>query len=878
MHHCAAMSSSAAGRLLERSTQVAALDDRFDTVVSTGRGRLVFIGGEAGAGKTALIRHFCDAHAQVANVLWGACDPLFTPRPLGPLLDIAEVIGGELAEVTERGGQPYEVGSALMRELRGRAPAIVVVEDVHWADEATFDVLRLLGRRIESTPALVLASYRDEGLDRDHPLRLLLGELPSGPAIGRLSVASLSAAAVAELARPHGVDSADLYRKTGGNAFFVTEALAAGDAEVPANVRDAVLAHAARLGPAARTLLEVVAVVPPQAEVSLLAEVASDVLDEMDACIRSGMLTEQQGAVAFRHELARLAIEESIAPVQRMSLHRRVLDTLAVPGTCLSDLARLAHHAEAAADADAVLHFAPAAGARAALVGAHRESAAQYARALRFAEAMAPAARAELLERQAAESFLTDQVDVTIGAGREAVDCFREAGNARRQANAMCHLSHYLRCIGRAAEADTVARAAVALLEDPALPRGRDLAMAYSYVASSCMNADDAAGTVEHGERALELAAALNDTDVLAHALNTLGTMELLSGEPRGREKVERSLEIARAEGFQEHIARAFVNMAWAATRTRCYDEVEELLQSAVEYCDAQGLLLWRHNLLSYGARAALDRGQWAQAADRARRVLADTPVSVPRVPALVALGLLRARRGDPAAWTPLEEARALATPTGELQLIGPVAAARAEVAWLEGRSDQVRSETDSALELAQRRQAAWVVGELLCWRWRAGVSPSAADIPEPYALELSGDWSRAAESWTERGCGYEAALALASADEDAAQRRALFALQRLGARAAAAIVARRLRELGARGVPRGPRAGTRSNAAGLTPRELEILELLAEGLRNGEIAERLFLSGKTVDHHVSAILGKLGVRSRTEATRQATRLGVLGD
>jgi predicted ATPase len=212
-----------------------------------------------------------------------------------------------------------------MRELRSRAPAIVVLEDVHWADEATFDVLRLIGRRVESA-ALVIASYRDDGLERDHPLRLVLGELPGGQTVARLKVAALSPAAVAELARPHGVDAAGLYRATAGNAFFVTEALAAGDAEMPANVRDAVLARAARIGPAARTLLEAVAVAPPQAEVRLLATVAGEVLDQLDTCVSSGMLTAQPGAVAFRHELARLAIEQSITPVRRATLHRRVLE------------------------------------------------------------------------------------------------------------------------------------------------------------------------------------------------------------------------------------------------------------------------------------------------------------------------------------------------------------------------------------------------------------------------------------------------------------------------------------------------------------------------------------------------------------------------
>jgi DNA-binding CsgD family transcriptional regulator len=274
-----------------------------------------------------------------------------------------------------------------------------------------------------------------------------------------------------------------------------------------------------------------------------------------------------------------------------------------------------------------------------------------------------------------------------------------------------------------------------------------------------------------------------------------------------------------------------------------------------------------------------LDEGRWAEAAESAAFVLRDPRTwPVPRVYALAVLGLVRARRGDPEVWPPLDQALALAAPTGELQQIAPAAAARAEAAWLEGDDAALAVATEAALELAVARRASWVVGEIACWRWRAGVHE---EIPrgaaEPYALQMSGEWARAAELWTELGCPYEAALALADADDEDALRRALEELQRLGAQPAAANVARRLRERGARGLPRGPRPASQKNPAGLTSRQLEVLVLVAEGLRNAEIAERLVLAEKTVDHHVSAILRKLGVRTRGQASAEAVRFGLAG-
>ena len=404
--------------LLERAGELAQLTSALDGVTATSRGALVLIAGEAGIGKTALVRAFC---AQAGTrVLTGACDALHTPRPLGPFVDM----GGELAEVADRGAGA--VFAALSEDLRRRAPTIVVLEDLHWADEATLDVVRLLGRRIETLPALVLATYRDDELARTHPLRVVLGELPR---TRRLTPARLSPDAVASLAAAHEVDAGALHERTAGNPFYVTEALEAG-AAVPDSVRDAVLARAARLAPEAREVLDAVAIVPTRAELWLL-EALTD--GELEGCLSSGMLRPDRDAVAFRHEIARVAIDEALPPDRRLALHRRALAALRSRG----DLARLAHHADAAGDAEAVLRYAPAAGERAAQLGAHREAAAQFARALRHAGGE----RAELLERRAYECYLTDDIEAAIEARREALAEHRRHGDRVREGDAHRWLS-----------------------------------------------------------------------------------------------------------------------------------------------------------------------------------------------------------------------------------------------------------------------------------------------------------------------------------------------------------------------------------------------------------------------------------------------------
>jgi DNA-binding CsgD family transcriptional regulator/tetratricopeptide (TPR) repeat protein len=865
---------SVAVKLLERDAHMAVIGEAL-AAARAGRGRLVFVSGEAGIGKSALVRDFCASVPDSTLVLLGACDGLRTPRPLGPFADIGLDVGGRLGEAVSSGEAVPAVFEALVGELRSAGTAVIALEDVHLADEATLDILGLLGRRVEQLGVLVLSTYRSDELPRTHQLRVLLGDLATAPGVERLQLEALSRGAVGVLAEPHGIDGEELYRKTEGNPFFVTEVLASGAADVPETVRDAVLARTARLSGPARDLLDFVAIVPRRAELWLLEAVAGETLAALDECVASGVLQPEGRGVSFRHELSRLTVEESLNPHRRAILNEATLRGLRHPPDGYPDLARLAHHAEAAGDAAAVLEFAPAAAERASAVGAHREAAAQYARALRFGGVLSPNERASLLERRSHVCYLTDQNEAAIEAIEEALACRRAIGDRVGEGDSLRWLSQILWCPGRTGEAARAGADAVAILEG--LPAGRELAAAWANRAFTFSAAGRGDEARVWAERALALAERLGEREIAVYARMTLDSWRPLA---EAWTRLLECLELARETGLPNAIADAMLYLVGAAVEQRRYDlPVESYLKPGVSYCADNGLERDRLYFLSFAARRALDQGRFAEAADCAAAVLRVPRTSIsPRIRALEVLGLVRARRGDPGVWEPLDEAWALAEPTGELPRLGLVAAARAEAAWLDGDCAAVAELTDEALRLALELQWAPLVAELAIWRRRAGIEePVPAPVGGPFALQLAGRWAEAEARWRKQSCPYDAALALADGDEEVPLRRAFTELQELGAAAAAAVAARRLHERGVRGVPRGPRPSTRENPGGLTARQLEVLELVAQGLRNAEIAERLVLSQRTVEHHVAAILQKLGVRSRAEATAQAVRLGLAG-
>ncbi len=818
--------------------------------------------GEAGIGKTSLVQEF--AHRQSGRrVLWGACDALFTPRPLAPVHDIARQTQGVLLDRINSGGSRDAIFSAVLDELERGPPALAVFEDMHWADEATLDLIKFIGRRIHRTQTLLLITYRDDEVGARHPLRFVIGDLPRAFS-RRMTLAPLSEVAVAKLARQAGHSSASLHSVTGGNPLFVTEVLAAGTATVPVSVRDAVLARAARLSPAAREIAELVCVVPGKTETWLLESAAKADEAAIESCLSIGMMRDDDGSLAFRHELARRALEGSLTEARRQSLHARVLSILmlrtAIPA------ARLAHHADGSRNVEALLRYAPVAAEQAASVGAHREAASHYQLALQCADSLEPVDRADLNEKLSYERYLTGENEGAVETRRCALEIWRTVGNRRREGDTLRWLSRLAWNAGRRVEATGYAAEAIATLE--AIPPSPELAMSYGNRAQLDLMAHDLVSAERGALRTLELARSWGNQELTCHALCTLGAAQLIRGDATGWAALEESLKAALAAGFHEHVARAYYNLLARSVVSWQFAPANRFRSLGIEYCEDHDLNAWRLRILACSARARLEQGDWEGCADDIHAVLRHpnaTPIT--RVPALTLLGQLRARRGDPDSISPLEEACALAEPLQQLQCFAALAEARAESAWLADDREALVRAVRPVYERARSTPDPRMTGSLAVWLHRAGeLGMPPAGSAEPYALELAGKWRAAAKMWKELGCPYEHAVLLARHGSEPDKREALMIFQRLGASAAMRVLRKQLRAEGVKGVPRGARASTQSHPFGLTRREAEILALLSEGMRNSAIAKRLFVSPKTVDHHVSAILMKLGVTSRAQA------------
>ena len=645
------------------------------------------------------------------------------------------------------------------------------------------------------------------------------------------------------------------------------------DIGIPETVADAVLARAARLDPPTREALEAVAVLGPSAELWVLDQILPNADHRLDDAVAGGLLQPRGEALSFRNELAREAVLSAIGAYRKASLHRAALEALRSPSWGEPDEVRLAHHAIGAGDPGPILEIAPRAAEQASAGGAHREAALLYEHAARFADALPLEQQAALFGAMSQELFNITQFKTAEAAQRRALACYEELGDEMSQGAAGTWLANLAWQAGSLPQALEVVQAAVADLER--LPPGGELLAAYCQLAQLLLAAEDPKAADEWSERAAALAARIDRGDATVLAMLTAGWIEMFNGGREGLEKLELVAELAGEAGIHAAAVGAEVVIARTAGRLRWWDVAEDHLRAGLEICDGRDFDVWRYYLISWQAKLALARGRWDEVAAHAEiALMKNCPFS--RIHALVALGLVRARRGDPGTWTLLDEAQASALPRQELQWIGPVAVARAEAAWLEGRPEAIAAELEPALGFPLRPGDPYGAA-LAYWGARAGVEVPLADgpdppDPDPYLLQMAGDWKRAAKRWHRLGCPYEEAIALADSGEAGSLRTAHEQLRSLGAAPAVAIVARRLRELG-EPVPRGPRVKTDANPAGLTEREVEVLALLAEGLRNAEIAERLIISPRTVDHHVSAILRKLDVGSRSKAVAAAQRL-----
>lgn len=864
--------------LLERTAQLDQLHS-YLRQAAAGEGRMVLVGGEAGIGKTALIERFVreaqpavpSARAEIVS-----CDGLKMPGPLGPLFEIAQVLGPDVERLLAEEAPRDRLFRAVFGAMsQAPVPLLLVGEDAHWTDEASLELIRFLGQRVGRLRALFVVTYRDDELGPYHPLRRVLGDLATAPAVRRMTLPPFSPAAVTELARGSGIDPVELHARTGGNPFFVTEVLAAGTHEVPATVRDAVLARASRLSPEARAVLDAAAVIGMIIDPDLLeAVIGGPVADAVEECLAAGMLRHHERKLAMRHGLGRNAILGSISPPRHRALHRRILAAMQTDAAFRRDLAHVAHHAEEAGDQEVVLNVAPAAARQAAAFGAHREAAAQYARAIRFAADLPEERRAELLEARGRECYLTGEVENAVAACREALALWRGIGDRIRQGGCLVLLSRMAWFAGRNPEAEELAAEALALLEP--LSSGPELARAYSNVSQLRMMADDFPAAIDLGERAIALASELGEQETLSHALNSVGTARLLQDEESGRALLERSLKIAQEAGRDYDVARALANLASSAFSRHRLDETERYVIEGLRYTGERDLLAMERYLRTQRIQLLFARGDWDAAIAEAEATVRDLAASsMTRMVALISLGRLRACRGEDG-WAILDEVLSQAEATGELQRLGPLRIARAEAAWLAGDNERAAYEASRGLELAVPRGNRWMASGLAIWLRRAGhEAPVSMEVVEPYALELTGNWAAAAAQWDGLGFPLEAARARSEGGDEDALRAAIATFEVLGAKPDAARAIGRLRELGAR-IPRGPRESTRGNPGLLTEREIEVLGLLVAGTSNRDIAESLYVSSKTVAHHVSAILAKLGVVSRGEAAAEALRMGLV--
>jgi DNA-binding CsgD family transcriptional regulator/tetratricopeptide (TPR) repeat protein len=839
-------------RLLERDHPLEVLCDR-GRRAADGCGSMVLVAGEAGVGKTVLLREF--AERAPVPVLWGMCDPLSTPRPLGPLRDVAGEIGPAVTAALREAVAQHEIFAAVLEALRGRARAFVI-EDLHWGDEATLDLVLFLARRIAALPLLLVLSYRDAA-GSTHPLSPVLGDLVCAPDARRLQLTPLSRAAVAELVGARGLDAAGVHARTAGNPFFVSQILAQPDSPLPETVRDAVVARTGVLAPPARRALELLSCAPDGVSGALLAalDVPQATVEELAT---TGLLDRRGHGVAFRHEIARSAVLAAVPPGTERPLHAAMIEAMEEIG---GDASVLAHHAAAITDVPRILRYAPAAAAEAARSGAHREAVAFYELALRHGDDN-KAGRARLLELLASELYLTDRLEDAIATRTQALQLRRDLNDV--VAVGACHrvISSFEWYAADRAASERQDEAALAILAGAGDPR--ELGYALANRAFLAAQRGDAAQAEQAGIDAQRIAVELGDDALRNMASIGMAVTRLRRGDLKARVELLAVQDAGLRLRLDELATAPMSNLAYLDVEQGRFAEAEAVLADALRVSKERGVPVCSMWQQSVRARLRLLQGRWPEAEKDAREVLAAGHLPLGRLWSHLVLGLLAARRDAPADNPHLDELWRIAIRLDVPDKVAPVAAALAEQALITRRPDP-RLEEPLAARLFAPAEGQPAPDLLYRWARRlaeAGVQQLVVE-PPPVASPVPEDQP------------YERALELWDVGSVEALLAALPLLDELDAHAVAALVRGRLRELGVTGVPRGRSPATRANVGGLTGRQLDVLGLLVDGLSNTEIAERLVISRRTADHHVSAILGKLDARSRGEAVAAARRLGL---
>jgi DNA-binding CsgD family transcriptional regulator len=860
--------------LIERGGVIAGLQTAFKNVAA-GEGHCVFVSGEAGIGKTALVREFCRQHTHDCTIYQGACDALFTPRPLAPLYDIIWQVNSDLLSSNHTINDRSVLFANFFHALSNkREMSLIVFEDIHWADEATLDFIKFFCRRIGQLRCLFLLTYRDEHVNSRHPLRNVLGDI-SPDVFSRIHLMPLSREAVHKLAEAKGFDADDVYSISGGIPFYVNEILASYSPGIPENIKDSILSVYEQQEDGTKNAWQVFSVIPEGLGIDQFATIKAAWDEAMDHCFALNVIIVKNDKIVFKHELYRKTIEASLSPFKRMALNKKILELLLKTFQEEGEVEKIVHYAKNANENDLVFKYAPIAATKAALVGSHMDASKLYLTAIEYAQDADGDKLVNLYEAYAHECYLTNQIANARLYQEKASTIWQNKGETEQLGNSFRLLSRLWWIAGNADEAEKFGRQAIEILQSA--PSSMAKGMACSNMSQLKIFSEDIEQCVEWGKKAIEIANEINDQETLCHALANIGTSQgkIQLSKEEGRKTLMESLSIAMRNSFHEHAARAYSNLINNGIELKDYELAKQFLHEGIRYCEESGLDSFTSYMLALKSRMLLETGDWKGSASIAQNLLENIlqPETI-KVDCHIILGSIKLRSGEPDAIHHLQEAKALSFKMKEHRRIIRVMIALLEHEWITSRKIILDEELNQGLELAKKVNSIFLNDALVFWLKKTR-NQDLAEKSEPDTFLQAGKVDMAASFWQQVGCPYEKALALFQGKEGE-KMEALSILSQLGANAVVERNKMEMRAAGIKTIPRGPRPSTKANPAQLTNREIDVLQLLQKGIQNKEIAGMLFISPKTTEHHISSILFKLDVNSRVKAVDEAIRLGIL--
>jgi DNA-binding CsgD family transcriptional regulator/tetratricopeptide (TPR) repeat protein len=842
--------------LVERGEQLLSLQGVISG--SAEEGHVVLISGEAGHGKTSLLSVFLDTLDHRFTILSAACEPVGIPAPFAPLYDLLDKLPTDLVtEIRSGAGRPI-IYAGLLDVLKNDR-VMLVVEDVHWADEATLGLVRYLGRRIASTGGTLIITYRTEAVDLAPLLRLVIADL--GPAAVRIDLPALSLEGVSAMCRGLDLDPAQVHAATLGNPFFVEEVIRHPELRVPPSVQNAVLVNAEQLSEDARELLYMVALSPDGIDLDLLISSGPDAGAYVDTALRRLLLATSGDRIACRHDLIRESLLQAIPPLLARSLHRRLLEHLEGRAGDSVDTARLAYHAVGAGDAAKAVVYSLRAAEDARALGAHRQTAFHYSNALSFAETLDSATLDQVLLDAAMEHCVINAFETAVDLASQRVVL---AADPVSLARARAWVSYFL---SRLNELDGCGREALFAIEILRTePMTEELAVGLAVFAWRELVEGRYSEAIRYGDQAVTVARAVHYPPMEVHAAVTAGTARSFLHDPAGRSQVEAAVRLGVERNLGEFAARAMNNLGllslWRGRPVQALQEFERL----VEYTQTRELDAWYIAAIATRATLNVMHGRWDEADLDLEMVMGQETCRQTEIETLNTAAILRARRGDPGAADLIEDAVTSVESFDDHEANVTACALAMEGAWIglisrEAAEFRYREILRSPVLPADDSGR----GVLGYWATRLGLEAPEGRIPGPAGLERDGRVAEASQSWEERGYPVEAAVTKAMLPD--ANLEAVFSgLSKLGADGVIRGLRTELQRRRVARIPRGQRQTTRQNPFGLTERQAEVLSLMVSGLSNAAIAEQLFITEKTVSHHVSAVLTKLNVSSRLQA------------